>query len=222
MKDHYLILGISRSESPQGIRRAFRDLVREHHPDLAGPAGTPMFREIVEAYRVLSDPAERRQYDASIREGAPIPVRTRRDDPRRRKRPTFEPVDLVDGRNDARPSAEALLDRILRNFSGHPLEKAEHEEPLLCDILLDSNEARRGGILPIRIPILAACATCHGTGRVSAFACRVCDARGAVASDLTVPLRIPPGVRTGTILDVSLAEWNVRNLWLRARLRVRR
>jgi DnaJ-class molecular chaperone len=73
-KDYYLLLGISRGESSSGIRKAFRDLARRHHPDHAGPAGTPMFRDVVEAYRVLSDPQRRREYDAEL--GIPIRIRT--------------------------------------------------------------------------------------------------------------------------------------------------
>jgi HSP20 family molecular chaperone IbpA len=44
----------------RGIRAAFRDLARKHHPDIAGPRGAPAFREAVEAYRALSDPEARR------------------------------------------------------------------------------------------------------------------------------------------------------------------
>ena len=44
------------------------------------------------------------------------------------------------------------------------------------------SEARRGGVLPLRIPILVACSSCHGAGHVFGFACRRCDATGPDAS----------------------------------------
>ena len=113
-KDHYFVLGISHEESPRGIRKAFRDLARRHHPDHAGPAGTPMFRDVLEAYRVLSDPQRRRQYDAEI--GSRIPVRTSSRRSTRWDRPVFDSRALFAEPASIRPAAEDLLDHILRNF----------------------------------------------------------------------------------------------------------
>ena len=48
-KDYYVILGVSRSESPSGIRARYRDLVRTLHPDVAGVRSTSAFQEIAEA-----------------------------------------------------------------------------------------------------------------------------------------------------------------------------
>ncbi len=220
-KDYYVVLGISRGESPRGIRKAFRDLVREYHPDRAGPEGTPLFRDVVEAYRVLSDPSRRRAYDASLRERDPDHL-----GPRSGVRPVAREAplgarDLFHARSQILPSANALLDRILRNFMGRVTAKGEHAEPLLCDIALDEDEARRGGVLPIRIPIIIPCAICHGRGSVADFPCRSCDADGEARSEIVVPLEVPPGVRSGTVLETPLDPWGVRNLWLRARIGVR-
>ena len=220
-KAYYLILGISPAESPSGVRSAFRDLVRQHHPDRAGPSGAPRFREIVEAYRVLSDPDRRREYDAALRQpaasvGDPGHVRRGR---RMRARP-FDLVDLFGNRESIRPSADWLLDRILSNFGGRGRPKGERPEPLLCDVSLTRDEARRGGVLPIRIPIAVVCASCQGSGHVASFPCPRCDATGAAASERTVPLAFPPGVRSGTIVEAPLDRWGIRNLWLRVRIRV--
>lgn len=67
-RDYYVVLGIPRSESASGIRAAFRDLALRYHPDRAGSAGTPFFRQIIEAYKVLSDPASRASYDRGLRD----------------------------------------------------------------------------------------------------------------------------------------------------------
>lgn len=218
-KDYYLVLGISRTESPRGIRKAFRDLALEHHPDRAGPASTPTFREVVEAYEVLSDPERRRRYDASRRPTEAPPTR-RSPSPRRPAAPTAR--ELMGEPGSLRPSAEALLDRVLANFMGRPVAKAERPEPLHCDISLDPEEARRGGVLPIRIPIIAPCPDCHGAGHVAGFPCRPCRASGEAPREIVVPLELPAGVRPGTILETSLERWGIRNLWLRARVGVGR
>lgn len=62
-KDHYATLGIERGAAPEQIRAAFRGLVKKYHPDQAGEETTQQFREIREAYEVLSDPERRRSYD---------------------------------------------------------------------------------------------------------------------------------------------------------------
>lgn len=61
MKDHYRTLGVDRSAAPDEIKRAYRKLASQHHPDKGGD--TQKFQEIEEAYRVLGDPDSRAQYD---------------------------------------------------------------------------------------------------------------------------------------------------------------
>ncbi|QYM78005.1 J domain-containing protein [Horticoccus luteus] len=64
-KDYYETLDIPRTASPDEIKQAFRKLARIHHPDVAKnkSAGEAKFKEINEAYEVLSDPEKRRRYD---------------------------------------------------------------------------------------------------------------------------------------------------------------
>ena len=61
MKDHYATLGVSRGASDAEIKRAYRRLASQHHPDKGG--STEQFQAIEEAYRVLSDAAARQEYD---------------------------------------------------------------------------------------------------------------------------------------------------------------
>ena len=59
--DHYQILGVSRDADSQEIKKAFRKLAMKHHPDKGGDEAK--FKEIQQAYEVLSDPDKRQQYD---------------------------------------------------------------------------------------------------------------------------------------------------------------
>jgi molecular chaperone DnaJ len=73
-RDYYTVLGVSRDASDAEIKRAFRTLARELHPDVSSaPDASSRFRYVAEAYEVLSDPARRATYDrfgeAGLRRG---------------------------------------------------------------------------------------------------------------------------------------------------------
>jgi DnaJ-class molecular chaperone len=62
-RDYYAILGVSRDASDTELKRAFRELARRHHPDVSPDNNGEAFREINEAYAVLSEPESRARYD---------------------------------------------------------------------------------------------------------------------------------------------------------------
>src|SRR5918995_5059290 len=61
-KDYYKILGVDRSADEKTIKSAYRKLARKYHPDVA-KGKEDRFKEVTEAYEVLSDPEKRRRYD---------------------------------------------------------------------------------------------------------------------------------------------------------------
>jgi curved DNA-binding protein CbpA len=99
-RDHYKLLGVTRESSPDDIRNAHRKLVRKYHPD-ANPgdrSAEERFKEIQEAYEILSNPDRRREYDRKL--GTPS-RRTSSGGPRTRaggtnRRETAATVDLSD------------------------------------------------------------------------------------------------------------------------------
>src|ERR1700754_5292267 len=63
-RDYYEVLGVSRDAGPEELQQAFRRLARANHPDVSkDPAAEERFKEINEAYSVLSDPEKRKRYD---------------------------------------------------------------------------------------------------------------------------------------------------------------
>ena len=75
MEDYYKILGLNSSATPDEIRRAYRVLARRYHPDVnPGEKSAEKFKDIAEAYKILSDEAKKRKYDsdfnASFRSGS--------------------------------------------------------------------------------------------------------------------------------------------------------
>ena len=70
MTDYYSILGVGKKSTPDDIKKAYRKLAGKHHPDKGGDTAT--FQKIEEAYRILSDPQQRQQYDNPMPQGNPF------------------------------------------------------------------------------------------------------------------------------------------------------
>lgn len=179
VKDYYLILGVSRDESTEGIRSAFRELAKRYHPDLAGEESTPEFCEIREAYEVLSDPVRRKRYNNELA-AAEAPARPR-----------------------ASMSLEEEFRRLAASLAGCPQPAGYRRAVADARVILSPEEALRGVEAPIRIRFTQACPACGGSGREWLLPCFDCGGRGAVDAQSTVWVRIPPGVRSGTVIELA-------------------
>jgi hypothetical protein len=217
-KNYYLILGVARSESPAGIRARYRDLARTLHPDVAGAQSAGAFREVIEAYEVLADPVARRRHNRELAawEGRPpvapgaTPVAPWRE----------TPVSLLAEPEAVQPSFEALAERLMRNFTGLGVPKAERPEGLTFEVILTPYEALRGVDVPIGVPGVRRCPPCGGTGRVWLFPCVPCGAQGVIATEQVIRIRIPPRARSGSVIEVPLDGLGVQNLYLRLHVRI--
>src|SRR5436190_327845 len=86
------------------------------------------------------------------------------------------------------------------------------------EILLTPQEARAGGVLPLDVPLTAACPSCEGTGGY-VFDCERCAGEGTIERRLPVPVRIPAGVPEGTVFQVSVDDPAVLSILLTVHIR---
>lgn len=229
VKNYYVMLGVSTDETQAGIRARFRDLARSHHPDVAGPGATHVFQELSEAYEVLGDPKRRASHDRQLgmrSEPLPRPARTEAEPlvsrDRRRSRPTPrveplipEPVSILSEPESIRPSFAALVNRFKRNFTGLSVPKHERLEGLNLQLLLDPEEAARGGLLPVGVPMFRPCAACGGMGRDWMFPCLHCRGEGVIQEERVVGVHIPPMTRPNAVIEVPLHGLGIHNFILR-------
>ena len=212
-KTYYMILGVSRTESPRGIRAAYRDLAKKLHPDVAGEQATRAFQEVTEAYDVLSDPQRRRDYNDGLRrstEGDAVAVRRPPPEPILR-----EQLTILGSPESIRPSFEAMYDRFLRNFTGIGVPKSERLEGLDVQVLLTPDEAARGCVVPVGVPVFARCPQCGGSGRDWVFPCAFCQQHGMVESEEVLRVEIPPMAPSGSVHEIPLRGLGIHNFCLR-------
>ncbi len=220
-KDYYVILGVPVDAAPDEIRSAFRRLAREHHPDRTADENPRRFRNISEAYGVLSDPGQRARYDRERRFGRSVQnvPATRRDEP---EPLVSEPLPVTGRPQSVRPSYDALLDHLERNFLRPDTPKGLHEEPLGFELILTPREAARGIAVPFHVPVFATCFHCGGLGRHGLFPCLDCRGEGRIVDRETIRIDVPAGVPDGTVIEKSLNRLGIENLWLRVHVRVAR
>ncbi|HXV78435.1 MAG TPA: DnaJ domain-containing protein [Candidatus Binatia bacterium] len=224
IKDYYLILGVSRRESPRGIQDAFRELAKRYHPDRAGPEGSQQFQVIREAYETLSDPEKRKLYNHQIEReevslsSRPEPIFTR---PYPRPEPLIpEPRSVLRDFETIQPSFEPLFERFVRNFTGLGIPKGERLEDLNVEVVLSPEEAAQGIAVPLNIPLFRTCLQCGGSGRDWLFVCVECNGQGIIEEERTVRIPIPPRVGDRTVIEVPIHGLGIRNFYLRIHIRI--
>jgi len=196
-KNYYAILGITPETSADDIRAAFRRLAKQYHPDGNEAGDDGRFREVAEAYDVLSDPDKRRRYQRDHGAGgsASGPSRSRV----RNVRSFSGPFGKKRGRS------EAPLEQMMRNmFRARMAAGAGLLVEL--EVLLESWEARDGVAAKLEVPLDHVCEACGGRGNDGFVSCGRCDGRGLRRTVEMVGVRFPAGVQDRSVFELPLVR----------------
>jgi molecular chaperone DnaJ len=170
--DLYVVLGIDHGATESEIKRAYRRLARRFHPDInpGDRLAEARFRQILEAYETLMDPARRSRYES----GAPAVVG---------ERPTsgFEGFDFSASGGDPAVTFGDLFAEVLTSREA-PHQGVERGADLHQSLQLSFEEAFHGAQRTVAVTRRDTCRTCAGVGatRASSGACVVCQGTGAV------------------------------------------
>jgi curved DNA-binding protein len=239
-KDYYETLGVGRNASEDEIKRAFRKLARQHHPDVAKnkKQAEERFKEINEAYEVLGDPAKRKRYDelgpdwSSGAEFHPPPGWESAGAPFGGRAGEGAGFDFRFGGTGFSDFFEHLFGaRAGRGAGFSPgggFSRAdfgsERGEDIEGDILVTLEEALAGSIRSVSVRQGARCEACGGTGRRGRQTCGACGGKGQTVRTQTYQVKIPAGVTEGQRLRIAgrgeagLGGGAAGDLYLRVRL----
>jgi len=165
-RDYYEVLGVDRNASNDDVRAAFRKLARQYHPDVSKETGAEdKFKEINEAYGVLSDPEKRARYDRFGKEG----------------------LGNMGGFRDYTVDFNDIFEELFGNF-GFSTGRRSRNSPrrgrdLQMQVMLTFEEAVFGVDKEIEFQREETCARCNGSGAepgTSATRCATCNGQGEV------------------------------------------
>ncbi|MEU4771208.1 molecular chaperone DnaJ [Micromonospora sp. NPDC023644] len=225
-KDFYAVLGVDKAASADDVKKAYRKLARDSHPDHnpGDPKAEERFKAASEAYAVLGDDAKRREYDelrslfgsGAFRRGA-----------RGAGQPGGVPFDVSDlfggaagGAGDRRFGGAGFQDLFSSIFSGGaggPTGPAAARGPargrdVEAEVALDFGDAVRGVTIPLTLRAPGVCDTCHGNGAkpgTQPRTCPVCHGAGVTnrnqgSFSFSEPCRNCQGV--GTVVEEKCPE----------------
>jgi DnaJ-class molecular chaperone len=113
---------------------------------------------------------------------------------------------------------QSLSWSFVRSPASGDLRRPVRPGSLSGEILLTPREASEGGVLSLDVPMSATCPSCEGTGGF-VFDCGRCGGEGKIERRFPVPLRIPPGVREGTVFQVAVDDPGVLSVLLTVHIR---
>ncbi|WP_370290178.1 molecular chaperone DnaJ [Nocardioides sp.] len=230
-QDLYELLGVSRDADADALKKAYRKLARQLHPDVnPDPESQERFKQVSAAYEVLSDPQKRAAYDRGGDpfaggfgggQGAGFSFSDIMDaffggqggpgaggrGPRSRQRRGQDAlirleVDLAEAAFGV--ARELKVDTAVRCTTCDGDGTAPGSEPITCETCQGAGEVahvQRSFLGEIRT--LRPCAACRGYGSIIPDPCRDCAGDGRVRSRRTLTVKIPAGVDTGTRVQLS-------------------
>lgn len=230
VRDLYEILGVPRDATQDDIKRAYRKLAREHHPDVnASPESEERFKQVAGAYEILSDPEKRARYDTYGRTGGPagspfgdiqdifdmffgaggFGVGTRRGGRAARTGPQrgedlFATVALTFEEAAFGVRRDLDVERLIRCERCLGVGAEPGTAPIACRKCGGTGEVQdvRRSVFGTLVTATP-CRTCSGTGREILDRCESCFGEGRKRVGATIPVEIPAGVAEGLELRVA-------------------
>ena len=206
-KDFYDVLGVSRGASEKEVRSAYRKLARKHHPDVnpGDKSAETRFKEINQAYEVLSDADKRKKYD---KYGDKWEYADQIEEAQRQRGQRFQY-----GGNGGAGSYEftdmgdlgdlgSVFGNIFRRGGGaRTMSRRGSDVQQSVDVTLE--EAFHGTARTLEMLSTEPCPTCGGSGQIAGATCHTCQGAGMLQRPRRLEVKIPAGVATGSKVRIA-------------------
>ena len=197
-KDYYNLLGIDRNATEADIKQAFRKLARKHHPDVnpGDKAAEEKFKQINEAFEVLSDPEKRKKYDRygdQWQYAEQFARAQQQKSQQQRYSPEYEEFHFGGG-------TESIFDDLFREFGYRSRERTRPRQgrDVEYGVEVTLEEAYQGVSRILNLQTEELCPGCGGTGRIQNLPCSVCRGSGRMVKEKHLEVKIPAGVADGS------------------------
>jgi molecular chaperone DnaJ len=204
-KDYYAILGVGRSAPEKEIKQAYRRLARKYHPDVnpGDKAAEAKFKEINEAYEVLSDPEKRKKYDSygdqwqNADQFAKAGQGAQWDFGKGGAYTTFDFGDLGD--------LGGIFGGAFQGFGSGPAtaRRPARARSLEHPVEVTLEEAYHGTKRVIQLQAEEPCSVCGGSGKAGRARCSTCGGSGRLLRPKRLEVKIPPGVGDGSRVRIA-------------------
>lgn len=204
-RDYYQVLGIPRTASADDIKKAYRRLARQYHPDMhSGAKKTEMekrFKELNEAQEVLSDPGKRKKYDQ-------YGAQWEQAEAFEKARQQAGARSYAGGEASGGFGSEGFSDIFENLFGGRGRGGAPHGfasqgEDLETEAALTLREVLVGVTKRINLMEPTPCSSCQGKRTIRGRQCQACFGSGSVLESKTIEVKIPAGVQDGTRVRIA-------------------
>jgi molecular chaperone DnaJ len=211
-KDYYKILGVSRTATDKEIKAAYRRLARQYHPDVnpGNKTAEQTFKEVNEAYEVISDAEKRKKYDQygdQWQHADQFEAARQAQSSQGSWNFGQQPGDAQSYSSYDQGDLDGIFNDIMGGRMGSTYRRrttrARKGEDIEYPIEITLEEAFSGTLRNISIQSEVPCTACKGTGMIQNLPCSVCRGSGVVPQIKRLEVKIPAGVTNGSRVRIA-------------------
>lgn len=217
-KNYYEILGVTPDSDVHDVKSAYKKLARKYHPDVnKAPESSQKFKDVLEAYEVLSDEKKRKQYDmvngfyktpkqkanaqGAQKEYEKTAENEASESQAKASKPSFENSKDAFQKADFKTAINDILDGIAKEKKNKKIPK--NGEDIFAEVTISLEDSIKGTSRVINVMHKELCPNCGGRRFINGAKCSVCGGTGEFSEHKKITVKIPKNVKHGSKLRIQ-------------------